>query len=871
VVETAILEVGFDQCRLIGMDGKQLARVAVVRGATTVDETDDSPNGKHQEVSVVVGTRKREVSVCAGGCLVMGNKTVRIHDEVEEATYKSGAVFLAKPPDFSKPRPPPSCKSPLPGVGAKAARFVLAAARKPAGFVCPFKTNSRAAMACKKRTEPLFSPTAPNSLVLFSPSPMAKSKVAVVVDPKLSQFLRPHQREGVQFMFDCCMGLRRGFVGNGCILADGMGLGKTIQAISLMWTLLRQGPDGQPAVKKALIVAPSSLVANWVKEIKKWLGADDDEEEVAKKKKAAAEKKGTPAEPMDVAEGEEEEEDPMANWKIKVAAVADSSKKSVSGVTDLAYGDADVMVISYDQLKIRVEEIAKIEAIGLIICDEGHKLKNANIQASQAVAAIKARKRIILSGTPIQNDLGEFYAMVSFVNPGVLGEPAAFRKIFEQPIMEGRDPSATPEQRELGAQRSAELSRITGMFILRRSNAINRKYLPPKTEYTVFCTLTPVQRAAYAAIIEREAPRPRSSAQANSIAPGQLVAPPKADALQVITGLRKLCNHPKLLADMTDAFPWLQRAVPQLAKMRYEPEYSGKLLFLDCLVRAIRSEPDKDKLVIVSNYTQTLDVLADWCRIKRYPFFSLTGSTTVARRQQLVDRFNEKSSPEMIFLLSSKAGGCGLNLIGACHLVMFDPDWNPANDEQAMARVWRDGQKKRVRIYRTLSTGTIEEKIFQRQMTKLALSSQVVDKADNSAETPEFSAKELRTLFKLSPEETACDTHELLQCRCGAGAGKAPPRKVFAHEKGDIQIDALSAWKHIDDPAKTEDSVFSQCPPGLVSFIFAVTRETQMPAQLSSSSCAATATATSEVVTLDCMADAGTDGDETSRSSSSDE
>lgn len=194
--------------------------------------------------------------------------------------------------------------------------------------------------------------------------------------------------------------------------------------------------------------------------------------------------------------------------------------------------------------------------------------------------------------------------------------------------------------------------------------------------------------------------------------------------------------------------------------------------------------------------------------------------------------------------MSSKAGGCGLNLIGACHLVMFDPDWNPANDDQAMARVWRDGQKKTVRIYRVLCTGTIEEKIFQRQMTKLALSSQVVDKdmdaysrstgdcADSEgamlgASDPDISPKDLKSLFKLCPESVACDTHDLLCCRCGKGVKPGTvPRKIFAFERGDIKIDALAEWNHLDGPEEAEDEIFKGCPRNLVSFMFSILRDT---------------------------------------------
>merc|ERR1712066_501554 len=140
---------------------------------------------------------------------------------------------------------------------------------------------------------------------------------------------------------------------------------------------------------------------------------------------------------------------------------------------------------------------------------------------------------------------------------------------------------------------------------------------------------------------------------------------------------------------------------------------------------------------------------------------------TIKKRAKIVDQFNDPSSPEFIFMLSSKAGGCGLNLIGANRLVMFDPDWNPANDDQAMARVWRDGQKKQCYIYRLLAVGTIDEKIFQRQAHKKALSSCVVDQQTDVDR--HFSVSELRELFRLN-KNVICETHDKLKCkRCSNG------------------------------------------------------------------------------------------------------
>lgn len=180
-------------------------------------------------------------------------------------------------------------------------------------------------------------------------------------------------------------------------------------------------------------------------------------------------------------------------------------------------------------------------------------------------------------------------------------------------------------------------------------------------------------------------------------------------------------------------------------------------MLLDIILASLKSSTD-DKIVLVSNYTQTLDLFERLCRKRGYRYVRLDGSMSIKKRSKVVDAFNDPNSDHFIFMLSSKAGGCGLNLIGANRLVMFDPDWNPANDDQAMARVWRDGQKKPCYIYRMLATGSIEEKIFQRQTHKKALSNTVVD--NNEDAERHFTKDDLRDLFKLE-ENCVSDTHAM--------------------------------------------------------------------------------------------------------------
>lgn len=211
------------------------------------------------------------------------------------------------------------------------------------------------------------------------------------------------------------------------------------------------------------------------------------------------------------------------------------------------------------------------------------------------------------------------------------------------------------------------------------------------------------------------------------------------------------------------------------------------------MLARIRAETN-DKIVLISNYTQTLDIFAKLCQARGYGYLKLDGTMQVNKRQKFVDKFNDPNGSEFVFLLSSKAGGCGLNLIGANRLVLFDPDWNPAADQQALARVWRDGQKKDCFVYRFIATGTIEEKIFQRQSHKQSLSSCVVDSAEDVER--HFSIDSLRELFQFKPN-TRSDTHDTFKCkRCRPDTGRQAI-KAQAMLYGDT-----SSWNHFVNDGK---------------------------------------------------------------------
>ena len=258
-------------------------------------------------------------------------------------------------------------------------------------------THGNRCLGLKRRhiRRALHDPNACNSLVLYVPPETSGSKhdllkidqskilVHVVVDPVVGNILRPHQREGVKFMYDCVIGNRGDF--NGCIMADEMGLGKTLQCITLLWTLLRQSPECKPCINKAIIVCPSSLVKNWYNEFGKWLGN-----------------------------------------RINALALDNNSKEETTKILNQYMASQSqrtgtpVLILSYETFRL-YSHILNGSEIGMLLCDEGHRLKNCENLTYTALMGLQTKRRVLLSGTPIQNDLTEYYSLINFVNPGMLG------------------------------------------------------------------------------------------------------------------------------------------------------------------------------------------------------------------------------------------------------------------------------------------------------------------------------------------------------------------------------------------------------------------------------------------------------------------
>uniref|UniRef100_A0A0K0EVT3 DNA repair and recombination protein RAD54-like n=1 Tax=Strongyloides venezuelensis TaxID=75913 RepID=A0A0K0EVT3_STRVS len=597
-----------------------------------------------------------------------------------------------------------------------------------------------------------------NDLVLYAPPELTKDEkhsidekdrlFYVAVDPVFGKKLKPHQMEGVKFMYDCVTGSK---IENnyGCILADEMGLGKTLQCITLVWTLLRQSLHGTSTIDKAVIVCPSNLVGHWEEEFTKWLGDN-----------------------------------------VSLMVIGSQERKEIgNNLTNFVndrnfYSSVAVVIISYETLRMYADILNKGE-IGIVICDEGHRLKNSGILIYKSLMSLKCSKKIIVSNTPIQNDLLEWYNLIDFVNPGLLGPIKEFKIKFKKPIVEGIRSSSTEEQQKLGQEKLQEFWKLVNPCVIKRPSTLLNNYMPVKYEFIVFCSLTILQENLYKQLTNKPVAKMKN----------------RGDILQ---SLINLCNHPQLIYDhvMKKKSGYKNCRFPPLFKeLDFDPGWSNKMLVLDYFLISIKKETN-DKIVIVSNYRETLNLLAKLCRGRNYKYFRLDHSIPVNQRDKIVKEFNNPESKIFIFLLSSKAGRCGMNLIGANRLIMFDPDWNPANDEQAMSRIWREGQTKPCFIYRFFGTGTIEEKIFQKQIKKKALSSCFVGEQTKLGRY--FGKRKYNLLFELKTG-TNSETHDKLECkRCVNGKEVENPPDD-ANTKSD-----LSMWHHItkENISKIPDNIF---------------------------------------------------------------
>ncbi|XP_044730709.1 transcriptional regulator ATRX homolog [Chrysoperla carnea] len=655
-----------------------------------------------------------------------------------------------------------------------------------------------------------------------------EKKDLVSVHPKLVSTLKPHQANGIKFMWDCCfesLEHSKESKGSGCILAHCMGLGKTLQVVTLIHTLLTHEETN---IKTVMVVCPLSTVLNWVNEFNIWLskingGNDVDVYEITKFKK-------------------------MVDRSYKIKEWHDNG---------------GVLVIGYEMFRnlscttnkrIRKPVLNRLQTglinpgPDLVVCDEGHLLKNEKARISVAMNKIATLRRIVLTGTPLQNNLKEYYCMIQFVKPNLLGTYKEYTNRFVNPIVNGQYIDSTPHDIEIMKRRSHVLHKLLDGVVQRRDYSVLAPFLPPKQEYVLYLTLHPLQEKLYEIYIQNYSKR------SQSLTGGKAVA-----LFSDFQELSRIWTHPRSLRfysdkcerdrakQMTDSDeinsficddesdttstpdsssedsdfnpkkkkPKKRRITRAKAKqmesdVESSPEeadkndgsdsdckiieekkeefnsdwwvkhvddavleditYSSKLLLFFKILK--KCEEIGDKVLVFSQSLFSLDLIEYFLDKLDYAshnkseqqgwlseyssswdlgldYFRLDGSSSVDNRATWCKSFNDVTNIRArLFLISTKAGGLGINLVAANRVIIFDVSWNPSHDIQSIFRVYRFGQTKPCYIYRFIAMGTMEEKVYERQVTKLAISKRVIDEHQIDRH---YNQNDLNEIYKFTP------------------------------------------------------------------------------------------------------------------------
>ncbi|KZM28377.1 DNA repair protein rhp26 [Ascochyta rabiei] len=518
-----------------------------------------------------------------------------------------------------------------------------------------------------------------------------------------------YQKTGVQWLWEL-------FQQNvGGIIGDEMGLGKTIQAISFVAGL----HYSKRLTKPVIVVCPATVMKQWVSEFHRWWPA------------LRVSILHTSGSGMLNTQREDRYEREMelrsyGDYDTTLTGAGKAAKKILEKVKR----DGHVLVTTYSGLQTYSEFLTATEWECAIL-DEGHKIRNPNTAITIHCKELRTPNRIILSGTPMQNNLSELWSLFDFVFPMRLGTLINFRNQFEFPIKRGGYANASNLEFETAVQCAETLKDAISPYLLQRFKVDVATDLPQKKEQVLFCKLTRQQRQAYEGFLQSE--------DMKSIASG------KRQMLYGVDYLRKVCNHP----DLTE-----HKTLSKRPGYDYgAPNKSGKMQVVKELLSLWRK--GGHKTLLFAQHRIMLDILQKFLdHLPDINYRRMDGETPIKNRQDLVDEFNK--SPDLhVFLLTTKVGGLGVNLTGANRVIIYDPDWNPSTDIQARERSWRLGQKREVEIYRLMSAGTIEEKIYHRQIFKQFLTNKVL-KDPKQRQT--FQMSDLHDLFTLGGETADGET-----------------------------------------------------------------------------------------------------------------
>ncbi|KAM5320815.1 DNA excision repair protein ERCC-6 isoform 3-T4 [Glossophaga mutica] len=423
-----------------------------------------------------------------------------------------------------------------------------------------------------------------------------------------------------------------------------------------------------------------------------------------------------------------------------------------------------ILITSYSYIRLMQDDISRHDW-HYVILDEGHKIRNPNAAITLACKQFRTPHRIIVSGSPMQNNLRELWSLFDFIFPGKLGTLPVFMEQFSVPITMGGYSNASPVQVKTAYKCACVLRDTINPYLLRRmkSDVKMSLSLPDKNEQVLFCRLTDEQHKVYQNFID--------SKEVYRILNGE------TQIFSGLTALRKICNHP----DLFSGGPKNHRGISDDDLEEDQFGYwkrSGKMIVVESLLKIWHKQDQR--VLLFSQSRQMLDLLEVFLRARKYSYLKMDGTTTIASRQPLITRFNEDTSI-FVFLLTTRVGGLGVNLTGASRVIIYDPDWNPSTDTQARERAWRIGQKKQVTVYRLLTAGTIEEKIYHRQIFKQFLTNRVLK---DPKQRRFFKSNDLYELFSLTSPDASQST-ETSAIFAGTGSDVQTPKR---HLKRKLQL-----------------------------------------------------------------------------------
>ncbi|KAF2114895.1 SNF2 family N-terminal domain-containing protein [Lophiotrema nucula] len=571
--------------------------------------------------------------------------------------------------------------------------------------------------------------------------------------------LKEYQVKGLQWMISLYNNNLNG------ILADEMGLGKTIQTISLITYLIERKQQPGPY----LVIVPLSTLTNWNNEFEKWA--------------------------------------PTVQ-RIVYKGPPNARKQQQQ---QIRWGQFQVLLTTYEFIIKDRPILSKIKWVHMIV-DEGHRMKNANSKLSSTITQYyTTRYRLILTGTPLQNNLTELWAMLNFVLPTIFKSVKSFDEWFNTPFANtgGQDKMELTEEEQLLVIK--RLHKVLRPFLLRRLKKDVEKDLPDKTERVIKCNFSALQAKLYKQLV---------TTNRMMVSDGKGGKTGMRGLSNMLMQLRKLCNHPFVFEEVEDQMNPARLTNDLLWRT------AGKFELLDRILPKFQASGHR--VLIFFQMTQIMNIMEDYLRLRNMMYLRLDGATKADDRSELLRLFNEPNSPYFCFLLSTRAGGLGLNLQTADTVIIYDSDWNPHQDLQAQDRAHRIGQKNEVRILRLITSNSVEEKILERANYKLDMDGKVIQagKFDNKSTNEERDAM-LRIMLEsaeaaesLEQEEMDDDDLNLIMMRSDDelimfqemdkerqrsgvyGPGKKHPRLLAENELPDIYLteDNPVVEEVIDEP-----------------------------------------------------------------------